>query len=53
MLFERGRTGMDRKTWTEVIEYLAAVAVAIVIVFILSDQLATPLWGGLTDAHFR
>jgi hypothetical protein len=44
---------MDRKTLTEVIEYVAAVAVAIVIAFVLSDQLATPLWGGLTDAHFR
>ena len=44
---------MDRKTLTEVFEYVAAVAVAIVIALILSDQLATPLWGGLADVHFR
>ena len=44
---------MDRKTITEVAEYVAAAALAIIIAFILADQLATPLWGGLSDAHFR
>ena len=44
---------MDRKTLTEVAEYVAAAALAIIIAFILSDQLATPLWGGLSDIHFR
>jgi hypothetical protein len=44
---------MDRKTLTELLEYIAAVALAIVIALILSDQLAMPLWGGLSDAHFR
>jgi hypothetical protein len=50
---ERLRTNMDRKTFTEVAEYIAAAALAIIIAFILADQLATPLWGGLSDVHFR
>ena len=45
--------GMDRRTLTEVLEYVAAVVIAIVIALMLSDQIASPLWGGLSDAHFR
>lgn len=44
---------MDRKTVTEVLEYIVAVVLAILIALVLSDQLASPLWGGLSDAHFR
>jgi hypothetical protein len=44
---------MDRRTFTEVIEYLAAVIIAILIAVMLSDQIAMPLWGGLSDAHLR
>lgn len=44
---------MDRKAVTEVLEYVAAVVIAILIALMLSDQLASPLWGGLSDAHFR
>jgi hypothetical protein len=44
---------MDRKTVTGLIEYVAAAILAIVIAVLLAEQIATPLWGGLTDAHFR
>jgi len=44
---------MDRRSLTEVLEYVAAVVIAILIALLLSDQIAMPLWGGLSDAHFR
>ena len=44
---------MDRRVVTEVLEYVAAVVIAILIALMLSDQIASPLWGGLSDAHFR
>jgi hypothetical protein len=47
------RTAMDRRRWTEVPEYVAAGVIAILVALMLSDQIATPLWGGLSDAHFR
>lgn len=43
---------MDRKTWTEVIEYIAAAAVAILIAIVLAEHFTTPLWGGLSGAPF-
>jgi hypothetical protein len=38
---------MDRKTWTELVEYLVAVVLALVVVWILAHHLNAPLWGGL------
>ena len=46
-------TGMDRKMVTEVLEYVATAVIAVLIALMLSDQIATPLWGGLSDARFR
>jgi hypothetical protein len=44
---------MDRKTLTEVLEYIAAAILAIVVAVILSDQISGPFWGGLSDVHLR
>ena len=44
---------MNRRMFTEVVEYVAAAVIAILIALMLSEQIASPLWGGLSDAHFR
>ena len=44
---------MDRKTLTELLQYLAAAILAVVVAFLISDQISSPFWGGLSDVHFR
>jgi len=41
----------DRHLWIEVVEYLIAVAAAVLIVWWLSWTFSTPLWGHLTSIH--
>lgn len=43
----------DRHLWIEVAEYLVAVVGAIVLVWLIADELHSPLWGGLTSIHLR
>jgi hypothetical protein len=40
---------MDRRTWTEVFEYLMAVAFAVIVAWLLAGHFTTPLWGGLSS----
>ncbi|HMH20034.1 MAG TPA: hypothetical protein VK572_17995 [Burkholderiales bacterium] len=44
---------IDRHLWIGVAEYLVAVVGVILIVWWLADDLASPLWGGLTNIRFR
>ena len=43
----------DRHLWIEVAEYLVAVVGAIALVWLISDDLGSPLWGGLTSIRLR
>lgn len=43
----------DYHLWIEVAEYLAAVAVVIVLAWLISDVIGSPLWGGLTSIRLR
>ena len=43
----------DHHLWIEVAEYLVAVAVAVLIVWLIADDLGSPLWGGLTSIRLR
>lgn len=40
---------MDRRSWTEVIEYVVAVILAILIAMMLGEHFSMPLWGGLSS----
>ena len=44
---------MDHKAMADVLQYVAVVIAAVVIPLMLSDELPTPLWGGLADVHLR
>ena len=44
---------MNRKRWTEVVEYLIVVAAAAGIAIVLSESFNTPLWGGLTSVQLH
>lgn len=44
---------MDRRTWTEIVEYVVAVVLAILIALVLAEHLTTPLWGGLSSVNFQ
>ena len=44
---------IDRHLWIEVAEYLVAVVGVILIAWLLAGELASPLWGGLTNIHPR
>ena len=43
----------DRHLWIEVAEYLFAVVGAIALVWLIADELVSPLWGGLTSIRLR
>jgi len=43
----------DRHLWIEVAEYLVAVIGAIALVWLIADELGSPLWGGLTSIRLR
>ncbi|HEX4797675.1 MAG TPA: hypothetical protein VFV04_00140 [Burkholderiales bacterium] len=43
----------DRHLWIEVAEYLVAVIGVLALVWLISDDLSSPLWGGLTSIHLR
>ncbi len=43
----------DRHLWIEVAEYLFAVIGAIALVWLIADDLGSPLWGGLTNIRLR
>jgi len=43
----------DRHLWIEVAEYLFAVAFVIALVWLIVDDLGSPLWGGLTSIRLR
>lgn len=48
------RTAMtDRHLWIEVAEYLFAVVGAVALVWLIADELVSPLWGGLTSIRLR
>src|SRR6266545_69730 len=44
---------IDRHLWIEVAEYLVAVVGVILIAWLLAEDLASPLWGGLTSIRLR
>jgi len=43
----------DRHLWIEVAEYLVAVVGVIALVWLIADELGSPLWGGLTSIRLR
>jgi hypothetical protein len=43
----------DRHLWIEVAEYLVAVVGVVALVWLISDDLGSPLWGGLTSIRLR
>ena len=43
----------DRHLWIEVAEYLVAVIGAIALVWLIAEDLGSPLWGGLTSIRLR
>jgi len=43
----------DRHLWIEVAEYLFAVVAAIALVWLIADELGSPLWGALTSIRLR
>jgi hypothetical protein len=43
----------DRHLWIEVAEYLFAVAFSVALVWLIADELGSPLWGGLTSIRLR
>ena len=43
----------DSHIWIEVAEYLVAVLFVILLVWLIADDLASPLWGGLTSIRLR
>jgi hypothetical protein len=43
----------DRHLWIEVAEYLFVVIGAIALVWVIADDLGSPLWGGLTSIRLR
>jgi hypothetical protein len=43
----------DHHLWIEVAEYLVAVVGVILIAWLLAEDLASPLWGGLTSIRLR
>ena len=44
---------VDRHLWIEVAEYLVAVLGVIALAWLVADELASPLWGGLTSIRLR
>ena len=44
---------MDKKSWTEVLEYAIAAVAAAWLAIMLSESFTTPLWGGLTSLPLR
>ena len=44
---------IDSHLWIEVAEYLVVVVGVILMAWLLADDLASPLWGGLTNIRFR
>jgi len=43
----------DRHLWIEVAEYVFAVVAVVALVWFIADDLASPLWGGLTSIRMR
>jgi hypothetical protein len=43
----------NRHLWIEVAEYLFAVIAVVALVWFIADDLASPLWGGLTSIRLR
>ena len=43
----------DRHLWIEVAEYLFAVVFVVALVWLIADDLGSPLWGGLTSIRLR
>jgi len=44
---------IDHHLWIEVAEYLVAVVGVILIAWLLAEDFASPLWGGLTSIRLR
>jgi hypothetical protein len=44
---------MDRKSWTELIEYVIAVVLAVLAALMLAEQFSMPLWGGLSSVTLQ
>ena len=43
----------DHHLWIEVTEYIVAVVGVTLIAWLLAEDLASPLWGGLTSIRLR
>lgn len=44
---------IDRDLWIGVAEYVFVVLAVIALVFLIAEDLASPLWGGLTSIRLR
>jgi hypothetical protein len=44
---------MDRKSWTELVEYLIAVVLAVIAAVMLAEHFSMPLWGGLSSVTLQ
>lgn len=44
---------MDRRTWTELIEYAVVAVLAVLAAVLLAEPLSGPLWGGLSAPLLR
>ena len=44
---------IDRHLWIAVTEYIVAVVGVALIAWLLAEDLASPLWGGLTSIRLR
>ena len=44
---------VDHHLWIEVTEYIVAVVGVTLIAWLLAEDLASPLWGGLTSIRLR
>ncbi len=52
-LMEIGHHIKRHEMLVDVLEYVAIGIITIATVVLLSDELTSPLWGALSDAHFR
>jgi len=44
---------IDYRLWIEVAGYIVAVVGVVLIAWLLAEDLASPLWGGLTSIRLR
>ena len=44
---------MDRRSWAEIVEYVVAVVVSVLIALVLAEHFSMPLWGGLSSVTLQ